>query len=111
MVMYSASLIANGPFLIISGQTPENEGIIPDNIADQIDLVVNKIKELILTNEAAISSIVKMNIYITDVSYLTAVREKLTSFLNGTKPAMTLVVVAGLINDQFMLEIDATVQI
>lgn len=110
MVMYSPSVIANSPFLFISGQTPEQDSFIPNNIESQIDIVLKKIKDIILSNNAEVSNIVKMNIFITDASYLNAVREKVSSFLDTTKPAMTLVVVAGLINDSYMVEIDATVQ-
>lgn len=100
-----------GLFLFISGQTPEQDNFIPDNIESQVEIIMNKIEEIILCNNAKISNIVKMNIFITDTSYLKAVREKVSSFLGDTKPAMTLVVVAGLINPSYMLEIDATVQI
>lgn len=52
-----------------------------------------------------------MGIYITDAQYLSAVREKITAYLQETKPVMTLVIVAGLVHPKFKVEIDATVAI
>ncbi|KAF1299463.1 enamine deaminase RidA [Enterococcus sp. JM4C] len=111
MVMYSPSVVAEGPLLLISGQTPEQETIIPNNIEAQLDIVLNKIEDIIVSNQAKTANIVKMNIFITDTAYLAAVRKKVSAFLADTKPAMTLVVVAGLINELYMAEIDATVQL
>lgn len=111
MVMYSPSVKVDGPFLFISGQIPEQNNVIPDNIASQIDNILDKISDILSHNHTSITNIVKMNIFITNTSYLPAVREKVSSFLGSTKPAMTLVVVAGLINESYMLEIDATAQL
>lgn len=108
MPIYSSSLVSNAPFLFISGQTPEENTNIPDSIKDQTHIVLQKINSLIAEHNLDLTNLVKMNVYITDSSYLADVRSVFTEIFGEIKPAMTLVVVAGLINEQFKIEIDAT---
>lgn len=111
MAIYQDSLIVNPPLLLISGQTPQQGDLIPETIEEQLDIVINKIDAIIKANNAQKQNVVKMGIYITDNAYLSAVREKITDYLQDIKPVMTLIVVAGLVNDSFKVEIDATVAI
>ncbi len=111
MAIYQNSIIVNQPLLLISGQTPQKEEFIPDLIEDQLDIVIAKIDAILKENNAEISNIAKMNIYITDREYLYAVRSKLSNYLKDTKPAMTLVVVSSLIDPLFKVEMDAAVSL
>lgn len=109
MKIYSDSLITNTPLLMISGQTPQDGESIPTSIDEQLDIVIQKIDTLIQENQASKERIVKMNVYLTEATALTAVREKLTAYYGNNKPTMTLVIVAGLVNPAFKVEIDAIV--
>lgn len=109
MKIYSDSTVVNTPLLVISGQTPQNRDYIPASIEEQLDIVINKIDKLIRINNASIEKIVKMNVYITERTSLETVREKLSLFYGHNKPAMTLIIVAGLVNPKFKIEIDAIV--
>jgi enamine deaminase RidA (YjgF/YER057c/UK114 family) len=42
MPIYTNSVIVNGPFLFISGQTPMDNGFIPENILEQTKIVLKK---------------------------------------------------------------------
>ncbi|GAA5421475.1 RidA family protein [Tetragenococcus halophilus] len=108
MPIYTNSLVSNAPFLFISGQTPEENNNIPDSIQDQTHIVLQKINSLIAEHNLDLTNLVKVNVYITDASYLPDVRSVVTEIFGEIKPAVTLVVVAGLINEQFKIEIDAT---
>lgn len=107
MPIYTNSLVSNAPFLFISGQTPEENENIPDSAKEQTYVVLKKISSVIAENDLDLSNLVKMNVYITDSSYLVDVRAAFTEILGEIKPTMTLVVVSGLINSQFKVEIDA----
>jgi len=104
MPIYSSSLVSNAPFLFISGQTPEENTNIPDSIKDQTHIVLQKINSLIAEHNLDLTNLVKMNVYITDSSYLADIRSVFTEIFGEIKP----VVVAGLINEQFKIEIDTT---
>lgn len=109
MSIYADSIIVSQPLLLISGQTPQQGDVTPDSIGAQLDVVIRKIDNIIKNNNHDVSKIAKVNIYITDKKYLVMVREKLAEYLSDTKPVMTLVIVAGLIDEHFKVEIDATV--
>ncbi|MBO0439622.1 RidA family protein [Candidatus Enterococcus ikei] len=111
MKIYSDSIIVNSPLLIISGQTPQEEDTTPTLIEDQLDIVIKKIEKIIQENNTTKEKIAKMNVYITDSSFLGAVRKKLSNYYGKNKPAMTLVVVSELVNPKFKVEIDALVSL
>lgn len=111
MAIYSNSIMTDSPLLFISGQTPQKEDYIPDGINEQIQIVVEKINSIIMDNEASTQNIVKMNVYLTDASFLGSLRTTLIKLYGENKPAMTVVIVAGLIDPRFKVEIDAIVAI
>ncbi|OJG46195.1 hypothetical protein RV04_GL001361 [Enterococcus hermanniensis] len=97
--------------LIISGQTPQKDDYIPEDITEQIELVVEKINAIILENHTLSKNIVKMNVYLTNADFLGPLSNVLSNFYGDNKPAMTLVIVAGLIHPKFKVEIDSIVAI
>ncbi|WP_207696443.1 hypothetical protein DOK67_0001328 [Enterococcus sp. DIV0212c] len=106
MQIYQNTKIANNKSLYISGQTPSKEGHTPQNIEEQTEIVLGKITEALDENNLTVDDLVKITIYITDISYLPGVRKQLTTFVGESKPTSTLVVVAGLIDPDFKVEID-----
>lgn len=111
MAIYSNSVMTDSPLLFISGQTPQKEDHIPDGIDEQIQIVVEKINSIIMDNKASTQNIVKMNVYLTDTSFLESLRTTLINLYGENKPAMTVVIVAGLVDPRFKVEIDAIVAI
>ena len=109
MAIYQDSIVVNQPLLLISGQTPQNGEKIPHSFETQMEIVINKLDTIIKQHNATKGDIVKMGIYLTDVTYLPIFREKLSNYLGETKPVMTLVIVSGLVHPDFKVEIDATV--
>lgn len=110
MPIYSDFMKTEGPLLFISGQTPQKDDRIPESIEGQLEIVIEKIRKVIEKHELTPQHIVKMNVYLTDSTYLGAFRESLGQFLGEHRPAMTLVIVSGLVNPSFKVEIDATVE-
>lgn len=110
MAIYSDFMITERPLLFISGQTPQKDNDIPEEIEEQLEVVIEKIDNLVTKNKLLPRNIVKMNVYLTNSAYLGAFRIALSKFLGEHKPAMTVVIVSGLVNSSFKVEIDATVE-
>lgn len=106
MKIYQNTKIASNISLYISGQTPSKIDYTPQSIEEQTEVVLEKITAALHENNLTVESLVKITIYITDVSYLAGVRSKLAEFVGESKPTATLVVVAGLIDPNFKVEID-----
>ncbi|QIK69241.1 RidA family protein [Erysipelothrix sp. HDW6C] len=111
MTLYRNSIAVQGELLFISGQTPQEDGITPLSFADQIDIVINKIAMILKSHNLDVHHLVNMNIYLTHRDDLPLLRERLSHFLRDTQPTMSLVIVAGLVDAQFKVEIDAVAQL
>jgi len=109
--MYEDSLIVNGPLLLISGQVANLESGVPETIEEQVDVVLDKISAILRHNGVDVSKIAKMTFYLTDRAYIPALIERVKPFMNGTKPVMTLLLVAGLIDPAYKVEIDLFVSL
>lgn len=107
MAIYQDTMISSNKVLYISGQTPNNGDEISDDIYIQLDVVISKIDTLLKNNGLTVTDLVNINIYLTDREYLLPMREKLTAYFNGHTPTSSLVIVAGLVNEKFKVEIDA----
>ncbi|MGX7150204.1 RidA family protein [Enterococcus ureasiticus] len=107
MQIYQNTKIASNKSLYISGQTPSKEGLTPQSIEEQTEVVLEKITAALHEHDLTVDDLVKITIYITDISYLLSVRSVLADFIGESKPTATLVVVAGLIDPDFKVEIDA----
>lgn len=76
---------------------PVKTGHTPQSIEEQTEIVLEKITVALHENNLTVDDLVKITIYITDVSYQSGVRSKLIEFVDESKRTSTLVVVSGLI--------------
>ncbi|MCA5013749.1 MULTISPECIES: RidA family protein [unclassified Enterococcus] len=106
MAIYQNTKIAGSKSLYISGQTPSKDGFTPETISEQMDIVLEKIHAALEENGLTVEELVKITIYLTHVDHLSGAREKLAAFVGSSKPTATLVIVAGLIDPAFKVEID-----
>lgn len=103
------SEVPQGSRLIqIAGQV----GVAPDGrIAESIDeqcvLAFANIATILRHAGMQLGDISKLSVFITDLSYLSAYRAARQSALGDLKPPTTLVVVAGLVNPSWKVEIEA----
>jgi reactive intermediate/imine deaminase len=75
----------------------------------QTQQVFENIKSALEAVGATFKDVVKLNIYVVDVSQLQAFREVRDKFVNTENPpASTLVEVRRLVRDEFLIEIEAT---
>jgi 2-iminobutanoate/2-iminopropanoate deaminase len=75
----------------------------------QATQVFNNIKSIIEAQGGKMNNLVKISIYLTDISQLAAFREIRDQFINTKAPPVsTLVQVNHLFRDDVLLEVDAT---
>jgi reactive intermediate/imine deaminase len=112
---YSHSAIidlGNCKMVILSGQVPvDNQGNLvgEGDFNKQTEQVFLNIKNVITEAGGTMDNIVKLNIYLTDVSLIQTFRDIRNKFVNPENPpAATLVQVTSLFRSEVMIEIEAT---
>ncbi|MRG48916.1 RidA family protein [Chitinophaga sp. SYP-B3965] len=105
---YSQAYIVSSPkrFLFISGQVPEDErGYVPDTFLDQCRLTWQNIEARLSKAGMTLKNIVKINVFLASRQYREENFEVRTEVLGDHQPAMTIVI-AGIYDDQWLLEIE-----
>lgn len=105
---YSQAYIVSGPkrFLFVSGQVPEDErGYVPDTFRDQCRLTWQNIESQLKKAGMTLKNIVKINIFLASRQYREENYEVRNEILGDHQPAMTIVI-AGIYDDQWLLEIE-----
>lgn len=109
---YAEIDLGNCKMIIISGQVAlDKKGnlIGKDNLAEQTEQVFMNIKNIVEEVGGNMDNIVKMGIYMTDISQIQILRDTRNKFINlKTAPTSTLVQVSKLLRDDILIEIEAT---
>ncbi len=104
--------LGNCKMVIISGQIAlDNNGnlIGKDNLAEQTNQVFTNIKNIIAESGGTMDDLIKIGIYMTDISQVQTIRDVRDKFINQQKPpTSTLVEVSKLVRDELLIEIEAT---
>jgi enamine deaminase RidA (YjgF/YER057c/UK114 family) len=108
---YSHGIVVSpGRLLFIAGQTAvgKDGNIVGIGYAfAQAKQVYENIGEILADAEMTFADIVKMTTYITDISFKEKVNEVRRQYLKKDFPANTLVVVKGLAEEEYLIEIEA----
>lgn len=98
--------------IVLAGQVPiDKEGNLvgKGDLAKQTEQVFLNIKNILSESGATMNDLIKLGIYMTDVSQLQSLRTVRDRFVNTQKPPVsTLVQVSKLFRDDVMIEIEAT---
>lgn len=102
--------IRTGNSVQVSGTTATDEkgdvvGL--DNPYAQTIYIIRKIERALQTAGATLEDVVRTRIYITDGDHWESVSRAHGEIFGAIRPANTLVVVAGLIGDGYLVEIEA----
>lgn len=94
---YSKAVIANG-LIYASGQLGINlqTKLMQPDLESQTKQIMDNLKILLKENNSDIQRIIKVNIYLKDISQLQRVNEIYTSYLSERKPARTSVQINAL---------------
>jgi reactive intermediate/imine deaminase len=99
-----------GETIYVSGQhAGEPDGSIAGDgsVADQARRALTKLKALIEASGATMDDVVKLTVYLTDVSKRAEVSEARREFFRGDFPCSTLVEISALAQPGLAVEIDA----
>ena len=103
-------VVKAGDTVYIAGQTPVDEQgqvVGRGDITAQTTQVFENIKKALTAAGADFSDLVKITVYVTDPRFRDALSEVRRRYLTDELPASTLVVVAGLANPDYLVEIEA----
>jgi enamine deaminase RidA (YjgF/YER057c/UK114 family) len=110
---YSHGVIVEaGRTLYVAGQTSRDvQGniVCKDDAAGQTRQTLENMKKVVEGAGGRMEDIAKTTVFITDIKYREAVGKVRQEFFKGEPPANTLLVVAGLADPAFLVEIEAIV--
>ncbi|WP_017545989.1 RidA family protein [Nocardiopsis prasina] len=106
---YSDALLADGPLLFVSGQTPvAPDGDVAGDAGGQTRQIFRNMEAVLARHGADLTHVVKLTYYLRHITDLDEFRSALLDSLPGEhRPAATLVEVSGLVDPRFHVEIDA----
>lgn len=82
------------------------DGSIPEEAAAQSELVWSYLLALLRDAGMTVDNIIKTNVYAVSAEVMTAHNLVRNSVLGDSKPATTAVIVAGLANPKYLIEVD-----
>lgn len=91
---YSQAILAQGPFLFISGQTPKTpDGKVLDgaSIEEQTKKTLENIQQIARAAEMELENTVHMTVYLSDLAYKAQFENAYKSFFTGILPARIVV--------------------
>jgi 2-iminobutanoate/2-iminopropanoate deaminase len=106
---YSPGLLIDSgkQWLMLSGQVAVAlDGKIPEGIEAQTRLIWQNIKHLLGAANMSIGDIVKATSYLTSADHLPGFNAARAGILAEHKPASTLLIVSGLAQSQFLVEVE-----
>jgi reactive intermediate/imine deaminase len=106
---YSHAVMAQGRTLYVAGQVPINADgeVVGADAATQARQVLSNLAAVLKTASATLADVVKTTVYLTNLDDRAAVGEVRRAHFPGDSPANTLLVVAGLADPRYLVEIDA----
>lgn len=104
--------LGTSKILLISGQVSldvEGKIVGEDNVEQQTEQVFKNIQAIVENSGGTMNDLVKITIYLRDVSNIVKFREVRNKYINvNNPPASTLVEISKLARDEFLLEVEAT---
>jgi reactive intermediate/imine deaminase len=108
---YSHAVSYSGPTVVVSGQVPldaEGRLVGEDDAREQTRQVFRNIESALAAVGATMSDVVKLTVFLTNMADLPAFREARNEFIDPERPpASSLVQVAGLVSNDFRVEVEA----
>jgi 2-iminobutanoate/2-iminopropanoate deaminase len=109
-IFSSGVKVPAGQLIFVSGQVARNaagEAVGKGDIRAQTCQALENVKAVLEAADATMEDIVKVTVFVTDVSHLTAIHEVRAEYFKRDYPASTLVEVKSLVSPDLMIEIEA----
>lgn len=102
-------VIRAGETVYLAGQTATDEHgqVVSDDIQAQATQVFENLGRAIAAAGGTLADLVKITVYVTHPSYRQAVGEVRRRYLGDALPTSTFLVVAGLADPRYLVEVDA----
>lgn len=108
MYSHSCSVSPNARWLAVAGQIgADPAGNTPESVEEQCMLAFSNLKAVLAAGGMTLGDIVKMQVFLVDRAHIAAYRAAREAVMGDAKPPNTLLVVAGLANPVWKVEIDA----
>ncbi|WP_172580712.1 RidA family protein [Vibrio harveyi] len=95
--------------LYVSGLTALGSSSQAEGLVDQTKTVLSYLSQILAEEQREKRDLVKLTVFITDMSQLAAIRSVLFDFYEGYLPACSLVEVSALIHADLAIEIEAVI--
>jgi 2-iminobutanoate/2-iminopropanoate deaminase len=103
----SHAVLADG-FLVVSGQVPRDPGGgVPQGLEEQVELALANLASVLRSAGMSLENVIFLRTYVTDREALTAWRDLRRNRFGKALPAATTVLVAGLADERWRIEIEA----
>jgi 2-iminobutanoate/2-iminopropanoate deaminase len=102
---------AQGHIIYVSGltaRTPEGKTHAPGDVREQTRYILENLKTLLAEGGGTIDDVVRVVVYIRNMNDFKAIHEVRAQYFTKDPPASTMVEVSRLVNDDMLIEIEAT---
>ena len=99
-----------GSWVLVGGTTSTNpEGVVEaaGDPYEQTRIVLGKIEEALTRAGARVSEVVRVRIYVTDISQGRKILEAYSEWFKNVKPVLTVAEVSGLARPEHLVEVEA----
>jgi enamine deaminase RidA (YjgF/YER057c/UK114 family) len=105
---HAALVSGAGQRLVLSGQVGvKPDGTVVEDGAAQMEQALANIGTILAAHGMSQANLVKMTVFLTDPALIPAWRTARGAWLGAHKPASTLLIVAGLADPKFKVEVEA----
>ena len=107
-VGYSRAVKA-GNMIFVSGTTAveNNEVVGAGDVYEQTVFIIKKIDKVLIELDSKLEDIVRIRIYLTDISSWKEAAKAFSEIFKDIKPAQTLIEIKGLVDPKMLVEIEA----
>ena len=97
--------------LHVSGQVGvRKDGTVPSDFASQCDQAIENVESVLRSGQMSMSDVLKLTYYLVRRDDLPLLNEKRLERWPGIRPAITTLLVAGLVRPELLIEIDVLAQ-
>jgi len=109
LIGYSRAVRINNIVEISGTTSSDGENIIGiQNVYEQTKFILTKIEKTLIEAGAALNDVIRVRMFVTDISKWEEIGKAHNEFFKNIKPAATMVEVKSLIHPGLLIEIEAT---
>ncbi len=106
---YSRAVRINNVIEVSGTTSSDGENIIGiGNVYEQTKFIISKIESALIKAGASLNDVVRIRMFVTDISKWEEIGKAHNEFFKNIKPAATMVEVKSLIHPDLLIEIEAT---